>query len=88
MTSHNCSPGPQIDERIDVAVEGIRFWGDFEDVMHHHVRLERTHEQERRRARVAAPEHAGVHGTTEVTADDSEATAGRAVGGIGVERHD
>jgi len=88
MTSNNCSVGPQIDEGIDVAVERIRFRCDLEDVMHHHVRLERAHEQERCRARVAAPDHAGIHRAAEIVADDGEAAPRRTVGGIGVEWYD
>jgi hypothetical protein len=88
MTSNDCSVGPQIDERIDVAVERIRFRCDFEDVMHHHVRLQGAHEQECRRARIATPDHAGVHRSAEVVPDDSEAAPWGAVGGVGVERHD
>ena len=85
MTSNNCSVRPQIDERIDVAVERIRFRCDFQNVMHHHVRLERAHEEECRSAWIAASDHAGVHRTAEVVADDSEAAPRWAVRRIGVE---
>jgi hypothetical protein len=88
MTSNNCSARPQIDERIDVAVERIRFWCDFEDAMHHHVRLQRAHEEECCRARIAAPDHARMHGTAEVVADNGQAAPRRAVGGAGIERYD
>ena len=88
MTSNYCSVRPQIDERIDVAVERIRFRCDLEDVMHHHVRLERAHEEERRRARVAAPDHSGVHGAAEIVVDDHQTTPRWTVGGVGVEWHD
>ena len=88
MTSNNCSVGPQIDERIDVAVERIRFRCDLENVMHHHVRLQRAHEKQRRRARIAAPDHAGIHRTAEVVADDGEAASRWAVSGGGIERYD
>jgi hypothetical protein len=56
--------------------------------MHHHVRLQRAHEKQCRGSRVAAPDHAGIHGTTEVVADDRQAASRRAVGSIGVERYD
>ena len=85
MTSNNCSAGPQIDERIDVAVERIRFRCDFENVMHHHVRLQRAHEEESGRARITAPDRAGIHGATEISRDDEETAPRGAVGGIGVE---
>jgi hypothetical protein len=88
MTSNNCSVGPQIDERIDVAVERIRFRCDLENVMHHHVSLQGAHEKQRRRARIAAPDHAGIHGTTKVVADDGQAASRWAVGGVGIERYD
>ena len=85
MTSNNCSAGPQIDERIDVAVERIRFRCDFQNVMHHHVRLERAHEEECRSARIAAADHAGVHCTAEIVADDSESAPRWTVGGVRIE---
>jgi hypothetical protein len=88
MTSNNCSVRPQIDERIDVAVERIRFGCDFEDVMHHHIRLQGAHEEECCRARVAAPDHAGIHGTPEVVANDGQAAPRRTVGSAGIERYD
>jgi hypothetical protein len=88
MTSNNCSVGPQIDERIDVAVERIRFRCDFENVMHHHVGLQRAHEKKRRRARIAAADHAGIHGTPEIVADDHQSASRGAVGGIGIKRYD
>ena len=87
MTSNNCSAGPQLDERIDVAVERIRFRCDFQNVMHHHVRLERAHEQECRRARIAAPDHARLHRTAEIVGDNDETASRWAVGGIGIERN-
>ena len=51
------------------------------------VGLQRAHEQQRGGARIAATDHAGVHRAAEVIADHDQATARRAVGRVGVERH-
>jgi hypothetical protein len=52
-----------------------------------HVRLQRTHEDESFCPRIAAPNHSRLHGPAEVVRDDSQASARRAVGGIGIEGH-
>ena len=88
MTSNNCSDGPQIDERIDVAVERIGFRKNVQHAMDHHVRLKRSHEQQRKRPRIALPDDAGLHRACEVIGDERKHAPRRAVLRIGVERHD
>ena len=56
--------------------------------MVHHVRLQRAHEKERGRPWIAFSDHAGIHRAAEVIADDSQATPGRTVGSVGIERYD
>ena len=87
MTSHDCAAGPQIDERIDVAIERIWFRKNVQHAMDHHVRLERPHEQQRKGARIAAADDARVHRPSKVISDDGKDAARRAVLRIGIERH-
>jgi len=56
--------------------------------MDDHVRLQRAHEQQRERARIAAAHGAGVHGALEVAGDDRQSAPRRTVSGVGVERND
>ena len=78
---------PQVDERVDVVVERIGR-RDVQDPVQKDVRLERPHEEQRRRARVANADDARLGGAAEVALDDVQAAAGRTVGGLGVERDD
>jgi hypothetical protein len=87
MTSHNCAAGPQIDERVDVAIERILFRKNVQYAMEHHVRLERAQEEKCEGARVALADHAGVHRAAEVIGHDHEPAAGRAVRRFRIERH-
>ena len=87
MTSHNCAAGPQIDERVDVAIERIPFRKNVQHAMEHHVRLERAHEEECEGARIAAADDAGVHRPAKVVGHDHQSAAGRAVSRIRIERH-
>ena len=88
MTSHDCAAGPQIDERIDVAVERIRLRQNVQYAMDHHVRLKRSHEQKCERPRIAAADDARPHRPREIVGDDGDAAARRTVFRGGVERHD
>jgi len=81
MTSNDCAARPEIDESVDVAVERIRLRCDFQDVVHEDVRLQGTHEQDGGSARIAAANHARIHGAAKVVADDHQAAARRAVVG-------
>jgi hypothetical protein len=78
---------PELDQRVDELREGVL--GDqVEDLVQRHVRVERPHEEERRGARIVDAHAAGRGGAGEVVRDDRDAAAGRAVGRVGVERHD
>ena len=88
MTSHDCAAGPQIDERIDVAVERIRFRKNVQYAMNHHVRLKRSHEQQSKRPRIALPDDAGLHRPSEVVGDERKHAPRWTVLRIGIERHD
>ena len=88
MTSHDCAVRPEIDERVDVAIERIGFRKNVQHAMNDHVSLESAHEKEGERARVATPDHASVHRSPEVIDDDRETAARRAVGSIRIEGND
>ena len=88
MTSYNCAAGPQIDERVDVAIERIFFRKNVQYAMEHHVRLERAQEEECEGARIASADHAGIHRAAEVIGHNHESAAGRAVRRFRIERHD
>lgn len=62
--------------------------GDVEDLMDEDVRLELSHEEQRHRPRVAAPDRSGVHGSAEVVGEDAQPAPRRRLGAAGVERHD
>ncbi len=56
--------------------------------MHQHVRLQGTHEQKRRGARIAGTNHSSFHGPAKVIGDDRQASPRRAVGVLRIEWHD
>lgn len=87
MTSNDGAVRPQIEQSVDVAVERIRFRGNIQYVMHQHVRLQRTHEQQRCCTRVASPDHSGLHRPAEIVGDDRQPSSRWTVGVIGIERH-
>lgn len=87
MTSNNCTVRPQIEQGVDVTVERIRLRGNVQYVMHQHVRLERSHEEQCRRSRVAATNRSRFHRTAEIVRDHRDPAARRAVGGARIERH-
>jgi hypothetical protein len=82
------SPRPEIEERIDVVIERIGRLDDFEYVMNEDVRQQRSHEEERRGARVFDLDDAGFLGAAEVARDDLQATLRRTVFGARIKRHD
>jgi hypothetical protein len=89
MTSNGKrSLGPQIDQGVDVSGKRIRFRRDVQHVMEHHVRVERSHEQQGRRLGIEGADPPGVHGPAEVVADDGQPAARRTVGRVRVERDD
>ena len=73
----NTSVSPEIDERVDVRIDGIR--RNVQHVMKEDVRVDRAHEEPRRRARIVDADHAGGGGAAEVVFDDLDAAARRAV---------
>ena len=68
---------PEIDERVDVRVDGIR--RNVQHVMQKHVRVNRSHEESRRRTRISEANHACLGGAAEVVLDDLDAAARRTV---------
>lgn len=60
-------------------MERIRRLGDVEDLVKEDVGLQRSHEEERRGARVLHVQDAGLGGAAEVVGDDAQAAARRGV---------
>jgi hypothetical protein len=71
--------GPEVEQRVDELVEGIRLRGDAQDLVQEDVRLQRSHEDEGGSARVAGADDAGRGGAAEIVGDDAQPLARRRV---------
>jgi len=74
----NTSLGPQLDERVDVLAERV-LRRHVQDLVDEDIRLERSHEEQRRGTRVADADDARLGRAAEVAFHDAQAAARRAV---------
>ena len=82
----NCSFGPEVDERIDVARDRIRRIDHPQDVVNEDVRDERTNEKKRGRSRIVDVDDPGSLRAFEIPRKDLFAAARRTVLAARIER--